>query len=68
MNGMQKSSLIRSWPVARAMAAGAAIPAPDDVAAPPADAERTASGLASKVLKAGSGACSGAFRFAQMMP
>ena len=48
------------------MAAGAAIPAPDDVAAPPADAERTASGRASKVLKAGSGACSGALRLAQM--
>ena len=30
-----------------------AIPAPDDVALPPADAERTASGLASKVLKPG---------------
>ena len=30
--------------------------APDDVAAPPADAEKTASGLASKVLLAGSGA------------
>ena len=28
---------------------------PEDVAAPPADAEKTASGLASKVLKAGSG-------------
>ena len=31
------------------------IPAPPDVAAPPADAQRTASGLASKVLKAGTG-------------
>lgn len=31
------------------------IPAPEDVAAPPADAERTASGLASKVLKPGTG-------------
>ena len=29
-------------------------PVPDDVAAPPADAERTASGLASKILRAGS--------------
>jgi FKBP-type peptidyl-prolyl cis-trans isomerase len=29
--------------------------APDDVAAPPADAQRTSSGLASKVLKPGSG-------------
>ena len=33
----------------------ATIPAPSDVAAPPADAERTASGLASKVLKPGTG-------------
>jgi peptidylprolyl isomerase len=32
-----------------------AIPAPADVAAPPADAQRTESGLASKVLEAGSG-------------
>src|SRR5262245_30583580 len=30
-------------------------PAPSDVGAPPADAERTASGLAMKVLKAGDG-------------
>jgi peptidylprolyl isomerase len=33
----------------------ATIPAPPDVKAPPADAEKTASGLASKVLKAGTG-------------
>ena len=33
----------------------AAIPAPEDVAAPPADAKKTASGLASKVLHAGTG-------------
>ncbi|RLB51566.1 MAG: hypothetical protein DRJ42_16605 [Deltaproteobacteria bacterium] len=32
------------------------IPAPDDVAAVPADAERTASGLASRVIVEGSGA------------
>lgn len=31
------------------------IPAPPDVAAPPADAETTASGLASRVLEAGTG-------------
>src|SRR5256885_6516297 len=30
-----------------------AVPAPEDVAAPPADAEKTASGLASKVLSPG---------------
>jgi FKBP-type peptidyl-prolyl cis-trans isomerase len=34
----------------------AAIPAPPDVKAPPADAMKTPSGLASKVLKAGTGA------------
>ena len=39
-----------------AAAAIAAIPAPPDVAAPPADAEVTKSGLASKVLAAGTGA------------
>jgi peptidylprolyl isomerase len=33
----------------------ASVPAPDDVAAPPADAEKTASGLASKVLTPGKG-------------
>ena len=31
------------------------IPAPDDVAAPPVDAQKTESGLASKVLSAGKG-------------
>ena len=36
-----------------AAAAPAGIPAPDDVAAPPKDAKKTASGLTSKVLKAG---------------
>lgn len=38
-----------------AVAFAAQIPAPGDVAAAPADAETTASGLASKVLEAGSG-------------
>jgi peptidylprolyl isomerase len=42
-------------PAATASAAANAIPAPADVAEPPADAQRTASGLASKVLQAGSG-------------
>ena len=42
------------FPVAGA-AASAAIPAPEDVAAPPGDAEVTSSGLASKVLRAGTG-------------
>jgi len=36
-----------------AASAAADIPAPPDVSAPPADAMRTASGLASKVLQAG---------------
>ena len=36
-------------------AAAAQIPAPDDVAAAPSDAETTSSGLASKVVQAGSG-------------
>ena len=40
---------------AAALAFAAQIPAPSDVAAAPADAETTASGLASKVLEAGSG-------------
>jgi FKBP-type peptidyl-prolyl cis-trans isomerase len=43
--------------VASAQTSGAApIPPPDDVAAPPDDAEKTASGLASKVLRPGKGA------------
>ena len=40
---------------APAASAGAGLPAPPDVAAPPADAQRTASGLASKVLSPGTG-------------
>ncbi|HJL17962.1 MAG TPA: FKBP-type peptidyl-prolyl cis-trans isomerase [Sandaracinaceae bacterium LLY-WYZ-13_1] len=40
---------------ADAGAIGVVIPAPPDVAAPPADAERTPTGLASKVLEAGTG-------------
>jgi len=42
--------------VALPLAAAVAPPAPADVAAPPDDAERTASGLASKVLQKGTGA------------
>src|SRR5438067_1890764 len=38
-----------------APAAPAALPAPPDVAAPPADAQRTPSGLVTKVLTPGSG-------------
>jgi FKBP-type peptidyl-prolyl cis-trans isomerase len=38
-----------------APAAAATIPAPPDVAAPPADAQRTASGLAYKILQPGTG-------------
>jgi peptidylprolyl isomerase len=40
---------------AAAKSAAKTIPAPADVAAPPADAETTASGLATKVIKAGKG-------------
>jgi FKBP-type peptidyl-prolyl cis-trans isomerase len=42
-----------AWIASAALAA--TIPAPDDVAAPPADAEKTASGLASKILTPGKG-------------
>ena len=38
-----------------AATAAQSLPAPEDVAAPPADADTTASGLAHKVLEAGSG-------------
>jgi peptidylprolyl isomerase len=38
-----------------AAAAAQSLPAPDDVAAPPEDAETTASGLAHKLLEAGTG-------------
>ena len=38
-----------------AAAAAQSLPAPDDVAAPPVDAETTASGLAHKLLEAGTG-------------
>ena len=41
--------------LAAAAAAQSTIPAPSDVAAPPAGAERTASGLASRVIEAGNG-------------
>ena len=56
MTKLTSNAFLLSILVAAAGAALAAqIPAPDDVAAPPADAETTASGLASKVLEAGSG-------------
>ncbi len=56
MTKLTSNAFLLSVLVAAAGAALAAqIPAPDDVAAPPADAETTASGLASKVLEAGSG-------------
>ena len=41
--------------VAAQTAPPASIPAPSDVAAPPADAKKTASGLVTKVIKAASG-------------
>ncbi len=56
MTKLTSNAFLLSVLVAAAGAALAAqIPAPDDVAAAPADAETTASGLASKVLEAGSG-------------
>ncbi len=56
MTKLTSNAFLLSVLVAAAGAALAAqIPAPDDVASPPADAETTASGLASKVLEAGSG-------------
>ncbi|HEX9944289.1 MAG TPA: FKBP-type peptidyl-prolyl cis-trans isomerase [Thermoanaerobaculia bacterium] len=48
-------SLLAASPQKEAAAAAEALPAPPDVAAPPADAQVTASGLASKVLSPGSG-------------
>lgn len=42
--------------VGLAAAAAAQVPAPDDVAGAPSDAEKSASGLASKVVEAGTGA------------
>jgi FKBP-type peptidyl-prolyl cis-trans isomerase len=45
----------RSQPSESAPRAGEALPAPPDVAAPPADAVKTPSGLASKVLEPGTG-------------
>lgn len=48
--------LVATFVVVGMAAAAAAQPSvPEDVAAPPADAERTPSGLASKVVQAGSG-------------
>lgn len=49
------SLLCLSLTLAVAGMASAQVPAPPDVAAPPADAEVTSSGLASKVLKPGTG-------------
>lgn len=53
--GLILTSISNTQP-ARALFGGKTIPAPADVAAPPADAEKTASGLASKVLTPGNGA------------
>jgi FKBP-type peptidyl-prolyl cis-trans isomerase len=49
------AALLMILPLSMNAQAPKTIPAPVDVAAPPADAAKTASGLASKVLKAGSG-------------
>jgi len=50
-----RSSAASAATEAKPAAAPGDIPAPADVAAPPADAERTPSGLAHKVLEAGTG-------------
>jgi peptidylprolyl isomerase len=52
---LSSSCTRESRPADGAAAKPPGIPAPADVAAPPADASRTPTGLASKVLKAGSG-------------
>jgi peptidylprolyl isomerase len=49
------ASAASATPAAATASAAPGIPAPDDVAAPPADAQKTASGLASKVLTPGTG-------------
>jgi peptidylprolyl isomerase len=49
------SAAVASAPATAAAQSSRPIPAPPDVAAPPADAVKTASGLATKVIKAGSG-------------
>jgi hypothetical protein len=56
LGGLLVTGLSHSGSRNMVAAAGGSIPAPEDVAAPPADAQVTASGLASKVLKPGSGA------------
>lgn len=50
-----RQAVERERTVAKPAPAHAEIPAPPDVAAPPADAKKTVSGLASKMLKPGSG-------------
>ena len=55
---MKRKALAIAWIAIATVAntrAAPSVPAPDDVAAPPADADKTASGLASKILKPGSG-------------
>ena len=52
---MRIFSLVMLLTAATLAAQNASVPAPPDVAAPPADAQKTASGLSTKVLKAGTG-------------
>jgi FKBP-type peptidyl-prolyl cis-trans isomerase len=55
---MKRKALAIAWIAIAAVAntlAAPSVPAPDDVAGPLADADKTASGLASKILKPGSG-------------
>lgn len=49
------AALLFSFPAAAGTAAQTAVPPPPDVAAPPADAVKTPSGLATKVIKPGTG-------------
>lgn len=55
MRTLQTLAFVLVAALAAAQAPSGSIPAPSDVAAPPADAAKTSSGLASKVLTAGSG-------------
>jgi len=52
---MPRTIAIAVMALATIVSAQTPVPAPDDVAAPPTDAEKTASGLASKVLTPGKG-------------
>src|SRR3954467_7689487 len=52
---MKFETVVAAFLTSATFAFGAPVPPPDDVAAPPGDAEKTASGLVSKVLQPGKG-------------